>query len=77
MKRQEVFVDQDRMYALTRDSLGKLYLEVVCGGFAMENIVIPLNADEEKEYKDQGKSYLDNLSLKVCKDLAFYRDRSI
>jgi hypothetical protein len=77
MCREELLVDQDRMYALTRDSDGNLYLEVVCGGFAMENVVIPLTQDETREFERQGKSFLDALSLRICKDPSSYVARRI
>lgn len=77
MKRQEILVDQERMYALTRDEGGQLYLEIVSGGFAMGNIVIPLSAAEVALYESQGKSYLDGLSLEVCKRPASYTSRRL
>ncbi len=75
MRRQEVIVDDERMYALTRDAQGQLFIEVVCGGFAMENVVVPLNAAEEMEFKRRGKTYLDDLSLKVCKSPDAFKNR--
>ena len=44
MKRTELIVDKQRMYALTKNTDGRLYLEVVTNGFAMENIVAGLIA---------------------------------
>ncbi len=77
MNRQELLVDQERMYALTRDAEGHLYIEVVCGGFAMENIVISLSAEEESKYRKQGKSFLDGFSLEICRSLDSYRERCV
>ncbi len=75
MKRKEVLVDRDRMYALTEDASGKLFIEVVVGGFAMENLVIPLTADEQLCYRSNGKPVLDDLAYNICKEPEKFRTR--
>ncbi len=77
MSRQEILINQDLMYALTRDDEGNLFIEVVCGGFAMETIVIPISAEEESEYRRHGRSFLDGFSLKICKSLDTFRERCV
>ena len=63
IKREDVLVDQGKMYALTKDRAGQLFLEVVVGGFAMENVVIPLSNEEQTAYETQGKPMLDDLAF--------------
>ncbi len=65
------------MYALTRDAENNLYMQVVCGGFAMEYIVIPLSAEEESEYRRHGKSFLDEFSIEICRSLDSFRKRCV
>lgn len=77
MKRNEIFVDQGRMYALTVDKEGQYYLEVVCGGFAMENMILPLNAEEMEKYNSRGKLFLDDLAWDVCKNKNKFTGRFI
>lgn len=77
MSRKEIIIDQEHMYALTMDDENKYFLEVVCGGIAMENIVLPLTTDEIEKYKLKGKSFLDQLSWEVCKKIEKYENRII
>jgi len=76
-KRKEIIVDRDRMYALTKDKRGGLFLEVVCGGFAMENVVVRLSPDERRELESRGKEVLDDLALRVVKDRTAFADRIV
>jgi hypothetical protein len=77
MKRKEIIVDRDKMYALTEDASGQLFLEVVVGGFAMENMVIPLSAEERSAYQTNGKSKLDDLAYEICKEPENFRGRAV
>jgi hypothetical protein len=77
MKRKELLVDQKNMYALTIDENENYYIEVVCGGFAMENLIIQLSDEEMKEYESKGKSFLDDLAWRICKNKSKYEDRFI
>lgn len=71
-ERQELLVDRDRMYALTRDGAGDLYLEVVSGGIAMENVVVKLNDYEAGQYVKDGKPFLDRLALDIARNREKY-----
>lgn len=74
MKRKEILVDQGLMYALTEDAAG-LYLEVTCGGIAMETVVLKLKKEEINEFRKQGKSVLDDLAYAVTKGQDDFADR--
>lgn len=63
--RNEIFVDQDKMYALTIDETGQLYLEVVCGGVAMENVVVALISEEKRRYQSSGKDFLGEMAVRI------------
>jgi hypothetical protein len=63
------------MYALTQSKAGHFFLEVVVGGIAMENLIVPLTEDEEAAYKSNGKSELDNLACEICKEPDLFRSR--
>jgi hypothetical protein len=76
MKRKELLIDRDKMYALTQDSAGQLFIEVVVGGFAMENLVIALSKEEEAAYATGGKRELDDLAYKISKEPEVYRSRA-
>ena len=54
------------MYLLSRDGEGKLRLEVLVAGFAMESFVVVLSTEEEAAYEQGGKAYLDILALRIC-----------
>jgi hypothetical protein len=77
MDRKELIVDQQHMYALTVDKDGQCYLEVVCGGIAMENMVLPLNREEMESYNLKGKSFLDELSWEICKYKKKFENRFV
>lgn len=76
-RRREVLVDQDRMYALTKTRDGRLYLEVVIGGIAMENLVLPLDEEEMARYTEEGKTFLDGLAAKIARAPSGYRPRAV
>jgi hypothetical protein len=66
-ERSELYVNRERMYAVTVDSEGIKYLEVVCGGIAMENVVVRLTAQEVSLYEARGAAFLDQLAARVAK----------
>ncbi len=68
-------IDRDLMYALTEDRCGQLFLEVLCGGFAMENVVLPLSQEERAAYESAGKTVLDDLARRVAKDRRRFASR--
>jgi hypothetical protein len=65
--REQILIDRERWYLLSKDREGNLYLEVVVGGFAMEEVVLPLSLEETAAYEKSGKNYLDILALRVNK----------
>lgn len=75
--RNEIFVDQDKMYALTSDDTGQLYLEVVCGGVAMENVVVALNSEEKQRYQSSGKDFLDEMAVRIQHSREQYAGRIV
>jgi len=75
--RTELLVSQERMYALTVDEDGVKYLEVVCGGFAMENVAVRLTDEEVSAYERKGRLFLDTLASKVAKQRSFFADRIV
>lgn len=77
MKRKEIFVDKEQMYALTKDKKGTYYLEVVCGGIAMENVIVILSDEEVLSYQTEGKTVLDDLSWEICKDRKKFKNRIV
>ncbi len=46
------------------------------GAFAMENLVIPLSANEQLRYQTDGKSVLDDLAYDICKEPEKFRTRA-
>jgi len=76
-KRVEIYVDQEKMYALTTDSKGRHFLEVACGGIAVENVVLPLTAEEFQRYNKEGKDFLGHLAGEVRADRTKYSGRII
>ncbi len=75
--RRELLVNRDLMYALTEDRPGQLFLEVLCGGFAMENVILPLSQEERDAYAKVGKEVLDDLARRVAKERRRFSDRII
>jgi hypothetical protein len=75
MNRKELLADRDRMYVLTEDAIGQLYLEVVVGGIAMYTVDVALSKEEAAAYIDGGKAELDNLAYKICKNPEAFRFR--
>ncbi|QIF03622.1 hypothetical protein [Roseimicrobium sp. ORNL1] len=77
MKRKQLLIDHGRMYLLSQDEAGQLFLEVMVGGLGMMNYVIPLTEEEVAKYRANGKEELDLIALKVCKDWGDYRSRRV
>lgn len=75
MSRKTVLKDQDKMYLLSEDEDGRLYLEVVTGGFAMEHLVLPLTENEHAQYREVGKPFVDNLSYRMLKNRKKFESR--
>lgn len=64
-EKEQLLIDPERMYSLTRDTEGRHYLEVLKGGIAMEVMVVPLDADELARFAAEGKDFLDTLALRI------------
>ena len=77
MDRTPIVVDDQRMYALTKNDANQFFLEVVVGGMAMETLVIPLNEVEVASYAEQGKRFLDSLAVDVCRSTQEFRNRAV
>jgi hypothetical protein len=75
LKTRDVLVDHSRMYALVQDHEGRLYLEVTCGGFAMEDVSVPLTDEEKMQLEAEGKPFLDELAWRICKNPEEFRNR--
>ena len=75
--RKQLLIDQPNMYKLTTDDVGTLYMEVICGGFAMENIVVPLNSEEVSRYNESGKDFLDEMAVRIRHRRDQYIDRIV
>ena len=76
VQRKELLVDTGRMYALTSDDASK-YLEVMCGGLAMEMCVVRLTQDEVLNYEQEGKEYLDTLAGEIARNRSRFADRTV
>lgn len=77
MERTRLLVDQQKMYALSQNEDGRYFIEVVVGGFTMEELVIPLSSEELSQYQSRGKVALDELSHRICKETTAYRKRAV
>lgn len=71
---RKLLVDQEKMFSLTEEE-GEIFLNVVCGGFAMERLSMKMRPEEIEAYDKEGKSFLDRLALKICKQRSDYADR--
>jgi len=76
-QRTELLVSQEHMYALTEDEEGAKFLEVVCGGVAMENVVVRLTDQELSAYESEGRQSLGRLARKVAKQRSSFSDRIV
>jgi len=76
-KRKDIIVDHERMYSVTSDGEGQLFLEIVYGGFAMDILIMPLSREEVLEFEARGKPALDDLRLRVLKDRARFEARFV
>ena len=52
-------------------------LEVLCGGVAMYQLKIWLNASEKENYLKKGSGYIDSLSKSIQRSPNLYKDRSV
>lgn len=73
---QQVIVDQERMYVLLVDEKGQRFLEVSCGEIAMQDKLLLLTQEDLRGFELQGKSFLDILALKVCRETGFLEKRN-
>jgi len=76
-KRKTIFINHEWMYALTQGADGRLYIEVMVGGFAMERYIIPLTEDEQQRYSDEGKDFLHRFAINISKDPQQFANRRI
>jgi hypothetical protein len=76
-KRKDILVDHGKMYALTQSADDILYIEVMVGGFAMENYIIPLTQEEQQQYDEEGKDFLDRLALDIAKAPVSFASRRV
>lgn len=65
MMRAVKFLSQEGQFALTEDQSGAIFLEVLCGGFAMYELEMQLSADEVAAYQMEGPSILSELAEKI------------
>ena len=66
---RELAVDQKRMVRVLEELGGdKLILGVMCGGFAMHEVLIELNDDEKALFKRGGFESLHTLALKISRN---------
>ena len=72
---KDLIVDQERMYRLFEADDGALHLGVLCGGIAMYEVTIALSEDEVEQYKSEGRTFLDALSLEVARHPGRYEER--
>ena len=64
---KQLEINEECMYRLEEDSGGDLYLTVVCGGIAMHEVRLKLNAVEAAMYQEGGSDYLRNLAYDAAK----------
>ena len=76
MHQKILLKDDRRMYSLLEDPSGSLHMEVIVGGVVMDEVRFGLNTDEALRFLAEGKEYLDDLALRVCRNPAQYRARS-
>ena len=65
------------MYALTRDGAGAHYLEVSCGGIAVETVVVSLTGEEMKRYSEEGITFLDDLAFNIAQHQSKFAHRIV
>ena len=64
------------MYSLIRDDYGTHYLEVVCGGVAMEIVKVILAKEEIESFELEGVKVLNDSALRVAKDRKYFESRN-
>lgn len=64
------------MYTLVANEANQLFLEIWCGGLALQERVLTLSSDDVLEYERLGKVYLDRLALLVCRKPGYFEERT-
>jgi hypothetical protein len=68
-------LSQDQQFALTEDGDGCLFLEVLCGGFAMYELEIKLNDEEIDRFRVAGVASLASLANQIRRKSSELVDR--
>lgn len=58
-------ISQEHQFALTEDGGGGLFLEVLCGGFAMYEIEMKLSDEEIERFRAAGVDFLASLAGEI------------
>ena len=58
-------IDREQMFELLQAEDGSRYLEVLCGGIGTYSRRIELRAEQVDRYRAEGRSYLEELALRV------------
>jgi hypothetical protein len=77
MSERVILQDAERMYSLSQTESGNYVLAVVCGGVGMYEVRLGLTTEEAQSFERAGRSYLDELALRVCKNRGAFTDRLI
>lgn len=73
---KQIVNNNSQMLTLYESKNGKLFLLVTCGGIGLFEVLLPLDASEEGQFRANGEKYLISLSYDICKNLeSKYKDR--
>ncbi len=76
MSEELIYRSQEWMYSFTKDAKNNYFLEVVCGGIAMEMVKVKLTSSEVLSYQEKGRKALDELAVRILKNRTSFADRT-
>ena len=78
MKSYELVFEKEWSYRLLKSKSSEQYfLEVLCGGIGMYEVIIELDTEEIDRLKDEGERFIEDLAYKIGKNNSKYSERSV
>ena len=74
----KILHEKDWTYKLVKEQNSeKYFLEVVCGGVGMFELIIQLTPDEVAKFLEGGEAYISSLALEISQNHTAYMNRKV
>jgi hypothetical protein len=74
---KRIFSNADLEYDFFQETDGSFLISVLCGSIGLYDAKIRLNADEARDYQEEGSAFLDRFALSIRKEESKYQSRFV